>query len=185
MKRLAVLFACLVLGACQMGSSLMVRDTAGVNTFTQLEGASLVLNQELNLRAGKARIFVQNGEVSGGFDSYQPHCAFEIDSVRHEGATIEAGTFTITRVQGSVQPVVSAAPVRLAAMPMVSGIAGGGGSQSYYEGFHLWLSSADQPQVRRVSCFGVYAQPYELYPPTVAEIRHALGSVAEIRQYGG
>jgi hypothetical protein len=32
-----------------------------------------------------------------------------------------------------------------------------------------------------MSCFGVFAQPYELYPPTLEEIRHALGSVAEIQ----
>ena len=47
---------------------------------------------------------------------------------------------------------------------------------------HFWFTSASQPDVRRMSCFGVYAEPYELYPPTVQEIRQALGSIAEIRQ---
>ena len=180
MIRLTAIVATLVLGGCQLGSSAMVRDATRVDSFTQFEGASLVLNQDLKLAAGKARVFVQNGLVSGGFDSYQPHCALEIDSVRHDGATIQAGSFTVTRVQLSIQRVVSAEPVRLAASRLASGI-GGGGSQSYYKGYHFWLTSADQPQVRRMSCYGVYAQPYELFPPTVEEIRQALGGIAEIR----
>jgi hypothetical protein len=32
-----------------------------------------------------------------------------------------------------------------------------------------------------MSCFGVYAQPGELYPPTVEEIRAALGPVATLQ----
>ena len=180
-RRLTTIAAVSLLSGCQLGSSVMIRDATRVDSFTQLEGASLVLNNDLNIAAGKARIFLQNGETSGGFDRYQPHCGFEIDSVRHQGAVINAGTFTITKVQLSIQRVVSVEPVRVASLWLANGVAGGG-SQSYYKGFHLWLASADQPQVRRVSCYGVYAQPYELYPPTVEEIRQALGSIAEIRQ---
>ena len=94
---------------------------------------------------------------------------------------IEADTFAITRVQGSVQQVVSTQPVRLAGLWLIGGL-NGGGSQSYYSGYHFWLSSMNQPGVRRMSCYGVYAQPYELYPPTLQEIRQVLGAIAEIRQ---
>ena len=33
-----------------------------------------------------------------------------------------------------------------------------------------------------MSCYGIYAEPQDAYPPTLEEIRQALGSVAEIRQ---
>jgi len=182
MKALVIMLVAMFLAGCQLGGSLAVRDATGVDRFTQFEGASLVLKQDLKIAAGKARVFLQNGEVSGWFDSYQPHCSFEIDSVQHDGVSIQADTFTVSRVQGSIQRVVSREPIRVASLQLLAGMAGGGGSQSFYEGYHFWLTSANQPQVRRMSCFGVYAQPYELYPPTVEEIRQVLGSIAEIRQ---
>ncbi len=176
---LLIVATMLLLAGCQTSST--VREATGANQFVRLEGASLVLKQPLRVGAGKARVFLQNGEVGQWFDSYQIHCAFEISSVNHDGWDIEADTFTITRVQGTVQQVVMSEPVRLAALWSVGGISGGG-SQSYYSGYHFWLSSMQQPGVRRMSCFGVYAQPYELYPPTLQEIRQALGPIAEIRQ---
>jgi len=178
--RLTILSAAVLLAACQ-GGSLTVREVTGKNKFTRLEGASIVLNQELRVRAGNARVFVQDGQVGGGFNSYRPHCAFEIDSVQHDGFPIQADTFLISRVQGSIQQVVSTEPTRLAALHLARG-GMDGGSSSLYEGYHFWLSSENQPDVRRMSCFGVYAQPYELYPPTLEEIRQALGPIAEVRQ---
>lgn len=176
--RLMILLAVVFLGACQNSST--VRETTGANRFVLLEGAELVLKQNLSVGAERARVFLQNGEVRSGFDSYQPHCAFEISSINHGGVAIEADTFVISRVQGSIQPVVSVEPVKVAALWLADGL-GGGGSSSYYSGYHFWLSSPNQPGVRRMTCYGVYAQPYELYPPTLEEIRQVLGSIAEIR----
>ena len=179
--RLTIISATLFLAACQ-GSST-VRDTAGANRFIQLEGASIVLKQVLDVAAGKARVFLQDGKVSAGFDSYRPHCAFEIKSVQHDGFIIAPDTFVISRVQTSLQQVVSAEPVRVAGLRLAAGAGiDGGGSSSYYEGYHFWLSSVTQPDVRRMSCFGVFAQPHDLYPPTVEEIGQALGGIAEIRR---
>lgn len=177
MKRLfSVSLFALMLVACQ--PSATVREASG-NTFAQLQGARLVLNQPIRVPPGKARVFVQDGAVGGWFNSYKTHCAFEIKSVRHDGVVIDPDTFVVSKVQRSVQEVVRAEPVRVAALWLVEGM-GGGGSSSYYSGYHFWLSSESQPEVRRMSCFGVFAQPYELYPPTVEEIRDALGSVATL-----
>jgi hypothetical protein len=178
--RLVILSAALFLGACQSGTT--VREVAGKDQFTRLEGASLVLNQSLEIGAGKARVFVQNGDVSFGFDSYEPHCAFEIKSVQHDGVAIDAGTFPITRVQGSLQQVVSAEPLQTASLQLAGMDGGGDGPSSLYLGYHFWLSSVGQPEVRRMSCYGIYAEPQDAEPPTLQEIQQALGSVAEIRQ---
>lgn len=178
---IAAVVSALVLAGCQGSSSAFVRGETGVDKFVQLEGAGIVLNQALSVAPGKARVFVQNGLVSAGFNSYKTHCAFEITSVRHDGVSINPDTFVISKVQRQVQPVVSARPVQVAGLTLFSGL-GGGGAQSYYDGYHFWLTSANQPEVRRMSCFGVYAQPYELYPPTLEEIRQALGLIAEIHR---
>lgn len=166
--------------ACQQSSS--VRESSG-GPYLVLQNASLILKQDVVIPPGKARVYLQDGGqggsggvLAGGFDSYRPHCALEINSVDHSGYPLKAGTFAVTRVQQSRTQVVSAAPLLVA---FAGGM--GGGSASYYQGYHFWLSSDTEPEIRRMSCYGVFAQPYELYPPTLQEINAALGDVAQLR----
>lgn len=188
MKAMAMVFGgALLIGACQQSAT--VRESFGQG-FVQLSGSYLVLKQPLDVPAGKARVFIQAGGtpeapsrvLSGGFDHYSPHCAFEIRSIDHAGFTIAPDTFRITQVQGSLERVVETAPVEVAALGFAGLGMDGGGSTAYHEGYHFWLASERQPQVMRMSCYGVYAEPYELYPPTLQEIREALGGIAEIRR---
>lgn len=176
-----------LLAGCQRATT--VYDTRG-GAYADLSGATVELHIPLPIRAGHARIFIQNPPVSGdvggflrgGFDHYQPHCAFEITRVDHDGLTIEPDRFRITHVQQSLQQVVespAAASHQLAAIGWPAGF-NGIGSSSYHLGYHFSLYSERQPDVMRMSCYGVYAQPYELAPPTLLEIRTALGRVASI-----
>lgn len=184
MKPLVLLsVVALLLAGCQTSSTL--RDES-IGSYRQLAGATLVLKEPLTVAAGRARVFVQasrDGEGRGmsgiGFDHYRTHCALEIDRVDHEGFTIQPGRFQIERVQQSLTPVVMAPPLRLAGVLTVGGF-DGYGSSAYYEGYHFWLVSVDQPGVRRMSCYGAYAEPPDLYPPTLGEIRAALRGLAEI-----
>jgi hypothetical protein len=180
---IATVAAAVLLAGCQQSSTVR-DDTFG--HYRQLQGASLVLKQALTVPAGKARVFLQDGRegqgraiVGGGFDHYRTHCAFEIDEVRHAGFTIEPGTFRIERVQHSVTPVVMARPVQVASLLLADGL-DGEGTSAYYEGYHFWLSAPGQPGLRRLSCYGAYAEPPDLYPPTLGEIRAALGGIADI-----
>jgi hypothetical protein len=191
MKALAIVVcSVLMLLGCQ--KSATVREAEGQQAFVQLQGAKLVLKRPLTVTTGSARVFVQGGSaadgggirvLSGGFDQYRPHCAFEIRSVQHDGFTIEPDTFRIIQVQGSLQSVVMSGPIMVASLQL----AGGGGmdasgSSAYHQGYHFWLESERQPQVRRMSCYGVYAEPDRLQPPTLQEIRETLGDIAEIRR---
>lgn len=187
MRLFAILaISMLVLAACS--KSVAVRDAVGRQS-RQLQGADLVVNSPLPVMAGKARIFVQDGSVSGGdggffsrsYDQYRPHCAFEIRSVSHNGFTIQPDTFKITRVQGSMQQVVQRRPVQLAALHLAGGFDGGMGGGAYHEGYHFWLESDRQPEVMRMSCYGAYAQFPDLRPPTLQEVTQALGAVATLR----
>jgi hypothetical protein len=187
MRTLAILFvSALILAACSTSSA--VREAAG-HGFLQLQGASLVLNRALTVPAGKARLFIQSGQapgsrvslLGGGFNQYQPHCSLEVRSVDHNGFEVRPDTFEITRVQASLQQVVSREPIRVAALRLAGMEGGGDGSAMYHEGYHFWLASDRQPEVMRVSCYGVFAEPPDLQPPTLEEIRQALGDVAELR----
>jgi hypothetical protein len=187
MKMLSILvLSVLFLGACQ--KSMPVRETPG-GSFRQLQGAALVLKQPLEVASGKARVFVQDGKavgdrsgrLGGAFDIYRAHCGFEIQSVSHDGFTIQPETFVITHVQLSLQPVVVAQPIRLAAVQIALDVNGRGSTATYHEGYHFWLASETQPQVMRMSCYGIYNDPATLEPPSLQEIQRVLGEVAQIR----
>jgi len=186
MKLLSILMLSVwFLGACQ--KSMPVREAPG-GEFRQLQGASLILKEPLEVPSGKARVFVQDGKavgdrsglLGGAFDIYKAHCGFEIQSVSHDGITIQPGTFIVTHVQLSLQPVVMAPPIRLAGLQLASGIEGRGSTATYHEGYHFWLSSETQPEVMRLSCYGIYNNPSTLEPPSLQEIRKVLGPVAQI-----
>ncbi|MCB1772559.1 MAG: hypothetical protein KDI88_03000 [Gammaproteobacteria bacterium] len=177
---LAAVSVATLLAGCQTTGT--VQQNAG-GAYVGLQHAEVVLERDILVPAGQARVFVQGGEpvsaagLSGAFDSYRPHCAFEIGSVDHGGRPISAGVFKVVRVEPTIVPVVSAAPLQVA----WSGGFVGGGSQSYYDGYHFWLTSDTDRDVRRMTCYGVYAEPYELYPPTIGDINAALGTVARLK----
>lgn len=187
MKLCGLLGVVLLLAGCQGGG--LVRDTAA-GAYVNLDGSEVNLLIPLKVGAGKARVFVQDGGVprgrdpyiGGSFDQYRPHCAFEIRHVDHEGFVIEPDTFRIVRTQDSVQEVVQAPGPRFAGIGLTIGSGVWGDSASYHMGYHFTLYSERQPEVMRMSCYGVYAERYDLYPPTLAEIRTALRGVAEIRR---
>jgi hypothetical protein len=178
-KLIAVAVATLMVTGCQQNASIR-EDTFG--KYRRLEAPHVVVKRTIPVRPGSARVYIQNTEVGvgsgislSGFNSYKPHCAFEISRIDHSGFEIEAGTFAVTQIQQTVVPVVSRAPV------VVAGFGIWWDSQAYYSGYHFWLASDAQPEVRRMTCYGIYAEPYELYPPTLKEINAALGAVAELR----
>lgn len=171
----AVIGGLLLIGCAPQGS-LRVNDEAAV---MRLAGGTFSLRQTLSVPAGKARVFVQDGRPVSGFDQYRPHCALEIRSVQHDGFDVTPGVFRITRVQRSLERVVRSDRLQLAGLYLGLGM-DGLGSSAYHEGYHLWLDSPEQPGVMRLSCYGAYAVPYDLAPPTLGEIRAAFGSLAEL-----
>lgn len=188
MKSLLVMISVtLLLVGCSGGG--LVRDTAA-GAYVGLDGAEVRLLTPLKVAAGQARVFVQDGGVprgrtpyiGGSFDQYRPHCAFEIRHVDHDGVIIEPDTFRIVRTQDSLQEVVQAEGTQVAGIGLMIGYGVWGGSASYHLGYHFTLYSERQPDVMRMSCYGVYAERYDLEAPTLAEIRSALRNVAEIRR---
>lgn len=177
------LIGVLLITGCQSSSG--VRDQRSGN-YPALQQPVFVVHQSLTVPAGKARVFLQAGGLvrsrglgRGRYDLYQPHCALEVDVVDHDGFVVEAGTFAVTEIQRSVVSVVKREQW------LASGAAWLAGhfrrnNDRFHDGYHFWLASTDQPLVRRLSCFGVYARPVDLYPPTLDEINRALGNVATL-----
>ena len=178
MPAFGLLLAGLLLGGCEGGGST-VRAAAAVDRYVNLAGGTLTLHQALPVKAGEARVFLQHGEVTGKAGFYAPQCNFEIDSVDHGDISIKPDVFKILRVQHVMEEVVQAHPPLKVASLTLAGLDDGGISQQF-EGYHFWLASPKQPQVRRMSCYGVHAEPGDLQAPTLQEIRATLGDIATI-----
>lgn len=181
LNRALILLTSLFLAGCLGGATVRVDSSA--NHYLNLVGGHVQLHQPLQIEAGEARVFLQQGRVRGGFNFYAPHCSFEIRNVQHPGVTITPGRFEISRVTHVITEVVQAWPVKVAAL-FLSGMDGDGISQQF-EGYHFRLSSPQQPQVFRMSCFGVHAEPSDLDAPTLREIRETLGSIATLYRIPG
>jgi hypothetical protein len=141
---------------------------------------SFVLNQEITIRPGKARSVFQDGIVTGATNAYRPFCILEVDSVDHSGYPVAAETFEVARIQRSTVQIVSRDDRRLASASLRLGRFDGG-TQRFHDGYHFWLKSDKQPGVSRLTCYGVYAAPVDLRPPTLEEINATLGAIGMLR----
>jgi hypothetical protein len=142
------------------------------------EGAVLELKQALELAPGHARKFIQFGKplTDQSRDRFVASCNFEVrDLDRQAVQTIQPDQFVVTRVEQGYQQVVLSRPI------LVAGDFNHDGAPIITRHNHFWLSSANQPQVIRLSCFGAEGSPHEAYYPTQQEIQSALGEVATLR----
>lgn len=139
-------------------------------------GSRLILNQTLEVPANWATARLQFGRLVafGSVQEQEPHCIFEINTVRPEPQRVEPDTFAVTRVQRSISDNSASSGffIRSAfadeARP----------TQMFYK-TTFTLRSALQPGVLRLICQSdQYAAgisiPNHL---TVAEIRQALGDI--------
>lgn len=148
------------------------------------QGSRLVLNRALDVPANWATARMQFGRLVpfGHVQEQEPHCIFEINTVREIPQRVEPDVFAITRVDRHISPI--------AARPGGFVRAGfyfddGSPTQMFYKTI-FWLRSERQPGVRLLTCQSdQYAAgigiPRHLAVP---EIRQALGSLFTLELAG-
>lgn len=144
-------------------------------------GTTLVLQQDLAVPAGHARIFLQHGKVveKRRLDVYYPHCNFEQRAVSDGTAVIKADRFRVTAVgMGEDYVVQRDRDALIHAGWSMAGEFGGVSMVNRY--VDHTLGSPSQPQVMRLTCHGGFAFPGEAETPSLTDIRTALGVVAAI-----
>ena len=126
----------LALGACQ--------GPGGQQVFSAPQAPRTVeLSRALRIPHGKARAYFQGGAQVGAPNRYEPYCELEVSDVSDGSLELEADRFAVTRVmQRRVADEASGVP---------AGIDIFGGSDIFHE-THLWLSSAAEPEVRKLIC---------------------------------
>lgn len=143
--------------------------------------SSLDIKQPITIPPGTTRVFIQLGKISRGFNRYAANCNIEVKKIDWaEEQSVEPGIYRISRVQPVTEEVVEGQAILVASLYGIGLMADGGmddgGSTLIYEGYHLWLDGPD-PNVRRLTCRGSYDEPSSALPPSINEIRQALGDL--------
>lgn len=177
-----------MLGGCRT----MIRETDNGRWIEVPRGSTLTLTGAVTIAEDRARVFFVNGRARNTGASYQPSCALEVRRISRDGPqTIPPGVLRIDRVQhywtevvdNRRSPVPGADPVFApvaAPTPRLADYGGDGGDAMIQTGYHLWLDEGTDPNLMRLTCLGVLADPAQAFPPTLDEIRTALGRLATL-----
>ncbi len=177
MARLLAALALLLTAGCNP----LLPDPNGHDT-----GYRLILEKAVTIPPGHTRVHLQNGRITGTtFDSYQPSCSLEVRDLAEEPQTVAPDTFIVHHIQHFFEEVAA----RIWHRQQLAGLALAGadvdaGPSDIFEGWHFWLHSERQPRVLRLTCRGIFAEPWEARPPTFEEIATALGPVARLTKPG-
>ena len=144
-KTILLIATFITITACQ---PMIVADETSV-FYRVPVGSTLLLNQQLSIPPNKARIFIQYGQIMSykAIDKYQPHCEFEINTLKETVQYIEPDRFEIYKVSTDYRDV--SLQFLYASLSM--------GDQDMgmpIVGFtnELFLRSYQQPDVRKLSC---------------------------------
>jgi hypothetical protein len=110
-------------------------------------------------------------------NQYEPSCDIEVRKLSQEIQVIKKGVFSIEREQFGREAVAESDGVKLA----FNGGLWRGGGYSVFRYRRLWLQSEEQPQVMRMTCRGTWEEIVRATPPTLPEIRIALGEIFSIK----
>ena len=171
-----------LLSACTAG---LVTDPNALN-YVPTPGSKVTIKQRIEVPAGQTRIFLQRGELikkPSGLDLYWPNCNFEVNTLEETARYIEPGVYTVTRTTRQEREVVQSQPerIQLASLGMGGVLArGSDGPSMRFEVVTMHLQSAQPSDIRNLACRGVQTDPVWVRPPTLAEIREALGDHASI-----
>lgn len=172
MKKALLLCCALLLWSCDTPRNY----GPGTPYYRFPEGSRLVLNHALEIPANWATARLQSGRMVafGQVQEQEPHCIFEINTVREVPQRVEPDTFAITQVWRS-ESTIAARPGFIRAAYAFDD---GSPTQMFYKtGFVL--RSERQPGVRQMVCqsdqfaAGI-GMPRHL---TIPEIRQALGGI--------
>ncbi len=145
-------------------------------------GTTVTLNQSITIPGERTAVYLQGGEVRtfNEVGKYYPHCKFELRTRAPTARELQPDTFAVERVNretavswsGIAAPQLAAAGVGIV---FGTGAEGDGGSPETYA-THLYLRSARQPDVYRLTC-QQWAYPAQGEHVSINEMRRALGAI--------
>lgn len=185
-RYLRILALAVALSAAGCGP-LQIRDeTAGA--YVPIRNGTFELLREIIIRPGRTRTYLQDGAIVASVNEFQPHCQFEVNSIRETPQTVRADVFTITSVSTRTDRIVQAAPVQVAALdsPTALGFLGifNWDEPRQMHAYIFRLHSEKQPDVRALICGGAFDDPIVADLPTTGEIARSLGDYGTLEPGG-
>jgi len=165
------------------GAALVTNPDA--KNYVPTPGTTVTVPQRIEVPGGQTRIFFQRGEIVkklSNIDQYKANCNFEINTLAESPRYIEPGTYTVTRTTREYKEVASFKPLQYADLS-IGGVVSRGddGPSMIFEEVRMVLRSEKPTDIRELACRGVLTDPGWVEPPTLAEIREALGKHATIK----
>jgi len=182
--RLAVA-CCLGVPLLQACGPLTLRDEQ-TGAWVPIQAAALEVHRDIAIPSGRARTFFQNGKQVSHINEFKSFCQLEISTLQEHVQTVNPDRFTVTRVGRSMEEIVEARSITLAALDnfiLARGVGSDGndgGPTRITQMFRFHLHSDRQPDVRSVSCGGAFDEPADADAPTVQEIAADLGDYATL-----
>jgi hypothetical protein len=172
MKTFLLVTCCVLLNACQ---SIANQRAQYERVYGVPVGSKAMLNQDLQVPAHKARVYIQGGRAIAfsELNQYYPHCIVEMSVPKNIPQVISVDIFDIYKVVRSVDMTAGAGGVVFAALALNGG--DDGPSPQFY-GTEMFLKSKTQPDVVKLTC-GHMEDPTIAEYLTVTEIKNALGGV--------
>jgi len=175
-----LLGALVFLGGCET----LIQEAPRGRWIEITPGSTLTLHQPIIIPRDRARIWLVGGRLSRNSANYRTACALEVRRLSRDGPqTIPAGAIRITRIQNYWTEVAAAiGPSRgdIGFHLARYGDSGDSGYSMIRTGYHFWLDDSVTPNLKRLTCLGVLADPPEADPPSLREIDAALGGLATL-----
>ncbi len=163
------------------GCSSTYSTHSNVVSLTVEPDSALTINQKIDFKPERTRVFIQDGLIVSQFNHYKPHCNLEI-TIRDDDnwQSVSPASYQVTGTRQTLQQVVKFTPGVETQVAALRYAANDSGQPDIYRGMHYYLQGADS-NVRKLSCRGALAPPHEAEPPTLAEIDQVLGNIMTLR----
>ena len=181
LKGSSLLAGIVLFTAC--GAALVTNPDA--KNYVPTPGTTVTVPQRIEVPGGQTRIFFQRGEIVkklSDVNQYKANCNFEINTLAESPRYIEAGIYTVTRTTREYKEVAQFKPLQYAGLSIGGMVSKGDeGPSMIFEEVRMALRSDKPTDIRELACRGVLTDPQWVEPPTLAEIREALGKHATIK----
>lgn len=174
MKHLIFILSLAGLYSC---SSLYDGGNYGEVGYYPPVASKIIINKPLMVLPDKAGFYIQDGQHKGGAHSrFAPYCYIRYVDVKQSSRMIQADTFVVksSRIETRliVENKLKRLPYQTVSYRLVDST-----PSDIVEVVSMRIYSPNQPDVYLLECGGVEAHPAEVEPPTISDIRRAMGNL--------
>jgi len=178
MKKLLLTISTITLASCSTNQTGNLENRLG---YYPPVLSKVILKQPLKVESDKAGLYIQDGQANGSSHSrFKPFCYIRFVNVKQTPRTIQPGTFTIKSSRIETRLITKNKPFSTP-YGIISYRLADSTPSDILEVITMRIVSVKQPNVYLLECGGVENSPSQVEPPTIADIRQAMGSIMSLQ----